>query len=324
MVSAKTRRNRHDGFTLVELLVVIAIIGILVALLLPAVQQARAAARRTQCTNNLRQIGLGMLNYESALGTFPPGQKRFCGGATCDPFAWSAFFLPYIEEAGIHDMIDFKQSPLQPVNRPAFRNRISSYICPSVGLRNSAREGDAIGTFPGFRQGLPENKGGGFFCIDYTGIDGPGDGKRDRSGRAYGKNRGVLLEVQGRDENHRYFLESRKVKMRNIVDGTSKTAIVAEASGRGADGTKLEGTWASGFNTASVDAPPNAINDPDEDLAEGVRDRTKDEIYSDHQGGAHTLYCDNSLHFLSDDTDLAVVLAICSRNGKEGLEADAL
>ena len=100
------KKPLKDGFTLVELLVVIAIIAMLVTLLLPAVQAARAAARRTQCSNNLRQIGLGMLNYESVNQHFPPGQVRVAPKAM--PMAWSAFFLPFIEEGAIHDRMDFK------------------------------------------------------------------------------------------------------------------------------------------------------------------------------------------------------------------------
>ncbi len=85
------RRNRR-GFTLIELLVVIAIIAVLIALLLPAVQAAREAARRAQCVNNLKQIALGCLNYESANGTLPPGEKGCCWGT------WGVFVLPYIEQ----------------------------------------------------------------------------------------------------------------------------------------------------------------------------------------------------------------------------------
>jgi len=91
------RERERPGFTLIELLVVIAIIAVLIALLLPAVQAAREAARRAQCTNNLKQIGLGMHNYESANGSFPPGEKGCCWGT------WGVFILPYVEQGPLYN-----------------------------------------------------------------------------------------------------------------------------------------------------------------------------------------------------------------------------
>ena len=312
MKNSTTFRRTADvrvGFTLVELLVVIAIIGILVALLLPAVQQARESARTLQCKNNLRQIGLGMLNYESARRSFPPGQKKFCNG--CKEFGWSATFLPQIEEQALNDQIDFTKSLTDPVNLPAFQNVVSSYLCPSVSIRAPGRTESFVGTFPENRNGLPANLGGGFACIDYLGVNGPGDGKQDTNGEFYLNNRGVLLDIEGGAA------ESAKVRMRQITDGTSKTICVAEATGRANDGAKLKGAWGSGQNTAEIDFRINSNEDPD------IVARRKDEIYSDHSGGAQVLYCDGSVFLVNEDADLAVVLSICSRNGKEGIESQA-
>ncbi|MBD14236.1 MAG: hypothetical protein CMJ72_03605, partial [Planctomycetaceae bacterium] len=94
----KYKISQQGGFTLVELLVVIAIIGVLIALLLPAVQAAREAARRSQCSNNLKQIGLGLLNYESARGHFPPGQYKPENVNEKSAYSWSVWHLPYIEQ----------------------------------------------------------------------------------------------------------------------------------------------------------------------------------------------------------------------------------
>merc|ERR1711964_860225 len=99
-------RYRH-GFTLIELLVVIAIIAILIALLLPAVQAAREAARRTQCNNNLKQIGLALHNYHATYGVFPPGWGWRADGNHHNSWAWSAKILPYIEQGGLNDAIDY-------------------------------------------------------------------------------------------------------------------------------------------------------------------------------------------------------------------------
>ncbi|MEM7316526.1 MAG: DUF1559 domain-containing protein, partial [Planctomycetota bacterium] len=153
----------------------------------------------------------------------------------------------------------------------------------------------------------------GYACIDYFGINGPGDQLRDPAGNFYGKNRGVLIDI----DTHRGALESKTIPMRKIIDGTSKTMIVAEATGRANDGVKLKGSWGSGDNTAEIDFPINFVENVDIAL------RKKDEIYSDHNAGAHGLFCDGSVSFLSDDMELPVLLSICTRNGREGLEGQA-
>src|SRR6476469_1828653 len=96
----------RTAFTLIELLVVIAIIGVLVSLLLPAVQQAREAARRTQCKNNLKQIGLALHNYESTYNRLPPGNFGGIAGCKDDGLAWSFSILPYIDQAPLYNKID--------------------------------------------------------------------------------------------------------------------------------------------------------------------------------------------------------------------------
>ncbi len=128
---------RRRGFTLIELLVVISIIAVLIALLLPAVQAAREAARRSQCVNNMKQIGLAMHNYESVNGTFPPGKKACCYGT------WTVFILPFIEQTGMYNAWNFVDGPdVDSLIGTAFRysgagnttvtqRRIGAYTCPS-------------------------------------------------------------------------------------------------------------------------------------------------------------------------------------------------
>jgi prepilin-type N-terminal cleavage/methylation domain-containing protein len=138
----QTSRGFTGGFTLVELLVVIAIIGVLMGLLLPAVQMAREAARRIQCTNNLKQLGLALHNYESARKTFPAGfVSQVTGpwpGGGNDPVpeigpGWSVFarLLPYMEQENLHSTIDFSLPIAHPANQAPRQVSIPGYLCPS-------------------------------------------------------------------------------------------------------------------------------------------------------------------------------------------------
>jgi len=141
------RGSSKRGFTLIELLVVIAIIAVLIALLLPAVQAAREAARRSQCINNLKQIGLGLHNYHSSINSFPMGQSHNPNTApatyTSTPVAWDgwgaqAAILPYLEQQTIYAAINYSYCPRPGtpggvINATAFTAKINSYLCPSDG-----------------------------------------------------------------------------------------------------------------------------------------------------------------------------------------------
>jgi prepilin-type N-terminal cleavage/methylation domain-containing protein/prepilin-type processing-associated H-X9-DG protein len=163
---ATEARRRSSGFTLIELLVVIAIIGVLVSLLLPAVQSAREAARRSQCTNNLKQIGLALHNYESAVGSFPLGGNaapQAPGGGLTDWAGWSAqtMLLPYLEQGPIYNSVNFFCNGRgnvvgESINYTASTTKINSFLCPSSTDPRGGNWG--VGGIPGaLQRPLPGN-----------------------------------------------------------------------------------------------------------------------------------------------------------------------
>lgn len=186
--------DHRRAFTLVELLVVIAIIGILIALLLPAVQAAREAARRMSCSNNLRQIGIGLHHYHDAHGCFPPGgiERRDAMNPKGRQIAWSAFLLPFVEQKAIYDTIDFGKAFDSAANAPAAAMVIPLYLCPSV-----PRASDLV-------QGRGACDYGGIYGERITGPNAPP--------------KGVMLY-------------DRAIRIRDITDGTSTTLAVSEDSG---------------------------------------------------------------------------------------------
>ena len=125
------KRNRSHGFTLIELLVVIAIIAVLIALLLPAVQQAREAARRTQCKNNLKQLGLALHNYHDAFSVFPFGKgASYNGAAAYARWSQHAMLLPYIDQAPLYNSINFSAPPETP-GMGGVINFMPAYVSPT-------------------------------------------------------------------------------------------------------------------------------------------------------------------------------------------------
>ena len=152
--AANARRNRRSAFTLVELLVAIAIIGILVALLLPAVQFAREAARQTSCRNNQHQIGLALQSYHTVHGSLPIGCLQWRGWgqpATHKHLAWSAFLLPFLEEQALYESIDFDLAYDHPKNAVPAATKVQSYLCPTAIPRGGPRGETSYGGLFGER-----------------------------------------------------------------------------------------------------------------------------------------------------------------------------
>ena len=308
-------RFSRAAFTLVELLVVIAIIGILIALLLPAIQAARESARRAQCKNNLRQIGLALVNYATAQKTFPPGAQQGC--YQCEPWAWSALILPYMSESKIYDQCVLVNQPTSAPNANTAMNGptqfvIPTFLCPSTSRLGVARGDD--GRINDYNQNGRWDPGEGLGATDYGGIQGPSsEAINPMTSVHYNSDEGVLLSVRAQ-KNLPGIHVAPKISPKQITDGLSKTMIVAELTGRGFNTEKMElrGIWAGGNNCF---ATKGGVNDPDAWLA--------DEIYSDHPGGAHALFCDGSVHFLPFGIDPQVVWFLATRALNESIPANA-
>ena len=305
--SQKASKSAQSAFTLVELLVVIAIIGILIGLLLPAVQAVRESARRSTCQNQLRQIGLALLNYESAQMAFPPGQTWIVPKTVNEDrvgYSWFTQILPQLEAANVYNNFDLEQQSDAAANHLAISERIPFAICPSAARIDGDRTGS--GSIVNFSfQNLEMG------CLDYMGISGPNEDDsdvRDHNGETYIRNQGMLLSTKDRDGNQ-VGLVSEQVKIGSVIDGTSNTMFVTECTGRGVSDGDPHGAWVSAKNIASVEA---AIN------SESARDSRNDElIYSDHPGGANCVFVDGSVRFLSSDTAERILFWMSSRNGGE-------
>jgi prepilin-type processing-associated H-X9-DG protein len=282
----------------------------LVALLLPAVQAARESARRTQCTNNLKQLSLGLTSFESAHAKFPAGQRWSAPRKEPGSYAiaWSASILPQIEQQAIADQIDFSFPLSDPRNLPATGQIVSLYLCPSTSIFEPHRSAE------GHLLNLGGAAGEGMACLDYLGISGPAkDAKNPSSGELYGRQRGILIGTKG-FPNSDQLTDPPTIRPRNVTDGMSNTTWLTECTGRGADVKQgkvdaIHGAWASGNNVTHVD---NGIND--EELPQAWHN---ERIHSDHPGGAQFAMCDGSVHFLPESTERKVIWALCSRDGEE-------
>jgi len=305
--------KRWHGFTLVELLVVIAIIGVLVALLLPAIQAAREAARRSQCANNLRQIGLAMQNYHAARGSFPAGTAikvpENCLNGNCRGIGMHVTLMPYFEQGVIEGTFaDFHSAGFgwnawlqDPANATVSQTPISTYLCPSV-----TRWDDFL------------------YRKDYFGVVG-----------------GALTEPLNRPRGQRGFIFHDGVMHANsftriaeITDGTSNTFAVGEGvhanpfghgpnfvGGSGDDSGGPTAWWLGGGFAESAPAPGG-----DQSVGRVLRGTLNPinsnfpapvPFGSDHPGGAQFAYCDGHVDFIQDAIDINVYQWLSTRAGGE-------
>jgi len=281
---------RRRGFTLIELLAVIAIIGVLVALLLPAVQSAREAARRTHCINNLKQMGLALNGYHDGLGSFPSSylaRARFTDGATdtAPGWGWGTMLLPYLEQPALYHAANFGQPVEATMNATAVQSMLSAYLCPSDATPDGPFTVTDSGANP-LAALAPSSYAacvGGDESDTTTGINNDGLGK------------GVMFR-------------NSAVRMADIIDGASNTIAVGERAwsinrgpwagvvtngviGRGPD-NPCPTTGATFYPAATLVQVHcnvlNSITDPDGGL---------DDFSSRHPGGANVTFADGSVHF---------------------------
>jgi prepilin-type N-terminal cleavage/methylation domain-containing protein/prepilin-type processing-associated H-X9-DG protein len=299
--------RRQSGFTLVELLVVIAIIGILVALLLPAVQMAREAARRTSCSNNMKQIGLGLHMYHDTFGSLPAGWRGY-DPANGRPFwfglpgwAWSTSILPYMEQTAVLDgVVHFEYPISDPINADARLTRIKIYRCPTdIGddIFDLAGGGPTVGSPASFP--LPMAKG------NYIGIFGTADFHDvcDSTSAMYNGCAGDGT-----------FMLNRQFRFADIVDGLSTTLIVGERNSGHAPSTWLGVVSGGEHSVARIAGVADFLSHSEE---EHGHDHEFHNFSSFHPGGTNFLAADGSVRLIAETIEISVYHALATRAGNE-------
>lgn len=311
--------RKRKGFTLIELLVVIAIIAILIALLLPAVQQAREAARRTQCRNNLKQFGLAMHNYLDTHSRLP-----LCLNASSKPISVHAYLLPYLDQSTVYNLIDFSTSWNSANNATARGTPIASFVCPSQPSVN-----------------MPA----GWAGTTYRASQGSGvlyaQPSTDPSNSNYG-----MPAPNG------VFVPGMSLKIAEVLDGTSQTAAFSEHPYADFNNTLVSkyDTFRPGTYPATPDEAVTfcRATDVNNIAMQGVSDvgapwlqsyhsttqyfhtvppnsrscmyppgRIATMAASHHTGGVHVGMCDGAVRFVSDNIDLKVWRAVGTISGSE-------
>ncbi len=279
---------KSRDFTLVELLVVIAVIGVLVAMLLPAVQAAREAARRTHCQSNLHQIGTALLNYEQQHKELPIGIIGYAAPQLL--ISWNVQLLPFIEHESLWEQYRLDLPSYEPPNRELGSVVLSIFLCPST-------PNDKLLSTTSSWRGLAFTDYGGIYGVEGEGRNHPDFGNPDIPDPP---------KQTLHDDSLGVMLYDEPVSLQQITDGTAHTAIVAEALSRRIPTME----WANGHNIfAQEQSTP--IN-----IELGI-DEIADEIGSPHPGGALVTFCDGHVAFLGNDLDQNTLNALLTRSGGE-------
>jgi prepilin-type N-terminal cleavage/methylation domain-containing protein/prepilin-type processing-associated H-X9-DG protein len=294
---------RH-GFTLVEVLVVIAIIGILVAFLLPAIQAARESARRTQCQNNLRQIGDAIQMHHDTRKHFPTGRNRF------DQYAvsWAFFLLPYMEETTLYNSYDSKARVDDDKNAATMRTPIETYACPSRRQAAADRNFD--------NNEAPPDVLGAATLADYA----ANAGIQLMTGMVGSDEAAAVFGQFDRQEAGPIFSGSR-ISARQVEDGLSKTMAVGERHLPPVpEGTAPEMEHLAIGDTAAIpgDTPHTSFRATGDGLAIGIDDASRDKFGSSHTGKlVQFVFLDGHVRGLRPDIALAVLKALSTIGGSE-------
>jgi prepilin-type N-terminal cleavage/methylation domain-containing protein/prepilin-type processing-associated H-X9-DG protein len=325
------RSRRVFGFTLIELLVVIAIIGVLIALLLPAVQQAREAARRAQCANSLKQLGIALHNYHDAARCFPMGSvvDKFWG--------WQAEIMPYVEQVNAYDGLNFEfvgtsmaYSSCFDASAFQFRYNLPTFTDKNLKIALCASDPMAgqIWQDPGSSPAGSNN--GKQMPTNYFGVSGTKSTPYFVNSKGYydASRDGTLFGAWGWSGWGPFFFDnSRPVKLGQIVDGTTKTLMVGERGipkdlywGWGMCGFGLQG---NGEGDQTLSMQWGIFPDNFDNTAPGIRTDPWGNplsvlhFWSYHPGGTNFMYADGSVTFLSYSVDFPTLLSLATRAGGE-------
>jgi len=330
-MAKKSRHRTQPGFTLVELLVVIAIIGVLVALLLPAIQAARESARRSQCLNQIRQLALAANNFESARGHFPASVDKH-------PYSYIARILPYIEGKNLQDVIDFTlrwDFQEQTQDTSITENALPFVKCPS----QDPVEGIIIFNLSSFTHGEGTIRGH-YYAVNGAKLNDTCPAEEPFELTSCGT---AEYDTRGGHATNGIIYPTSKTRHGQISDGTSNTFLIGEASwdfGESVAGwyagaafweerepeylqwsMSAEGTGFWIYNAAQIRYRiKEAAFEPE--LAPVVAPRSDLSFGSQHPGGCHFAMADGSAKFVNEDTELSVLQRLASRHDGQVVELE--